>query len=127
ACSFDLDPTPTPVATPTAITFDPGDVAVGTLLDDASSAWVDVESWTVETRVESSGEGSGDGTVSLSRERVILPNERHTLTMNGETVVTEEITTGDTIYMRGTLVSSSIYPDVDAETWIAFTPDQAPE
>ncbi|HEV2128345.1 MAG TPA: hypothetical protein VGR22_06995, partial [Thermomicrobiales bacterium] len=77
--------------------------------------------------VETQSVGSGDPPVSVTTDRVILPDKRHTLTTNSDTVVTEEIMIGDTIYMRGTLVSSSIYPSLDPETWISFSPEQAPE
>jgi hypothetical protein len=62
----------------------------------------------------------------VAKETVVLPRDRHVVTTNGDTVVAEEIATGGRIYMRGTLVTSSIYPEVDADTWISFTPDQAP-
>lgn len=124
ACSFDdtIEPEPTPE--PTAVTFDPGDEAVGTLVDRGRPAWEQVDAWTAETRGDTSA--TEGGISSSTTTTVILPDQRHVLTMNGETVVTEEIVRDGTIYMRGTLVSSSIYPDVDAETWISFTPDQVP-
>jgi len=122
ACSFDDTLETKPTVAPTAVTFGPDDVAVGTLLDEGATAWKEVDAWTAETRSE-----AGDGGVSSSTtETVILPDQRRILTMNGETVVTEEISLDGTIYMRGALVSSSIYPGIDAETWIRFTPDQAP-
>lgn len=124
ACSFDdsLEPKPTPE--PTAVTFDPGDEAVGALIDRGRPAWEQVNAWTAETRGETSA--TEGGVSSTTTTTVILPDQRHILTMNGETVVTEEIVLDGTIYMRGTLVSSSIYPAADAETWIRFTPDQVP-
>jgi hypothetical protein len=123
ACSFDDTIEPKPTAAPTAVTFGPDDVAVGTLLDEGATAWKGVEAWTAETRSE-----AGDGGVSsTTTETVIPPDQRRILTMNGETVVTEELAIDGTIYMRGTLVSSAIYPGIDSETWIRFTPDQAPE
>ncbi len=124
-CSYDSTLEPKPTATATAIAFGPTDIAVGSLLSDASAAWDGVEAWTVETRTETSSDGSS-ATTSVARETVLLPNDRHVVTTNGDTVVAEEIATGGTIYMRGTLVTSSIYPEVDADTWISFTPDQAP-
>ena len=125
ACSFgdSLEPEPTPA--PTAVTFQPGDEAVGTLVDRGLPAWEQVDSWTAETRGDTSANEGGIS--STTTTTVIPPDQRHVLTMNGDTVVTEEIVRGDTIYMRGTLVSSSIYPAVDAETWISFTADQVPE
>lgn len=125
ACTFgdSLEPEPTPE--PTAVTFKPGDEAVGTIVDRGRPAWAEVDAWTVETRGDTSA--TEGGISSTTTTTVILPDQRHVLTMNGDTVVTEEIVLGDTIYMRGTLVSSSIYPGVDAETWISFTPDQVPE
>lgn len=123
ACSADtLEPEPT--ATPTAVAFDPGDVAVGTLIDDALPSWREVGAWTSKTRGDTSA--TEGGISSSTTTTVIPPDQRHVLTMNGETVVTEEIVLDGTIYMRGTLVASSIYPSVDAETWISFTPDQVP-
>ena len=123
ACSFDsLDPEPTPE--PTAVTFGPDDEAVGTLIDRGRPAWEGVDAWTAETRGDSSA--TEGGVSSTTTTTVILPDQRHVLTMNGETVVTEEIVRDGTIYMRGTLVSSSIYPSADPETWIRFTPDQVP-
>lgn len=125
ACTFgeSLEPEPTPE--PTAVTFQPGDEAVGAVVDRGRAAWDEVAAWTAETRGDtSSTEG---GISSTTTTTVILPDQRHVLTMNGDTVVTEEIVLGDTIYMRGTLVSSSIYPTVDAETWISFSPDRVPE
>jgi hypothetical protein len=125
ACSFGDSLEPEPTATPTAVTFNPGDVAVGTLVDDAHPAWEVVDAWTAETRGDTSAtEGGISSTTTVT---VILPDQRHVLTMNGETVVTEEIVLDGTIYMRGTLVSSAIYPAVDAESWISFSPDQVPE
>ena len=126
-CSVDMESTPAPTATATAVTFGPNDVAVGTLLNDGSAAWDEVEAWVEESRVETQSAGSGDPPTSVSTDRVILPGERHALTTNGETVVTEEILVDGTVYMRGTLVTSSIYPEAEAETWIRFTPDQVPE
>jgi hypothetical protein len=124
ACSADsLEPEPT--ATPTAVAFEPGDVAVGTLVDDALPSWREVDAWTSETRGDTSA--TEGGISSTTTTTVILPGQRHILTMNGETIVTDEIVLDGTIYMRGTLVSSSIYPAVDADTWISFTPDQVPE
>lgn len=125
-CTLEDDLEPEPTATATAVTFGPNDIAVGTLIDQSSTAWEDVDAWQSETRIESPGGGASAAAPSVSSERVILPNERHVLNMNGETVVSEEIATGGMMYMRGTLVTSSIYPDVDAETWISFSPDQAP-
>lgn len=127
ACSIDLEATPEPTATATAIAFGPNDVPVGTLLNESSAAWDEVDAWVEESRVESQSTGAGDPPASVATDRVILPDQRHVLTTNGETVVTEEIAVGDIIYMRGTLVSSSIYPEVDQETWISFSPEQAPE
>lgn len=124
ACSFgdSLEPEPTPE--PTAVSFGPGDEAVGTLIDRGRPAWEEVEAWTAETRGDTSA--TEGGISSSTTTTVILPDQRHVRTLNDETVVTEEIVLGDTIYMRGTLVSSSIYPSVDADTWIRFTPDQVP-
>lgn len=124
ACTFgdSLEPDPTPE--PTAVTFQPGDEAVGTLVDRGRPAWTEVQAWTAETQGDTSA--AEGGVSSTTTTTVILPDQRHVLTMNGDTVVTEEIVIGDTVYMRGTLVSSSIYPNVDAETWISFTPDQVP-
>jgi hypothetical protein len=124
-CSYESTLESEPTATATAVTFGPTDIAVGSLLDDASAAWDGIKTWTVETRTEASGDGSTT-TTSVAKETVVLPNERHVVTTNGDTVVAEEIATGGRIYMRGTLVTSSIYPEVDADTWISFTPDQAP-
>lgn len=126
ACTIDDDPEPRATATPTAVTFGPDDVAVGTLLNESSAAWDGVEAWIVETRIESPDTGSGNAATSVSTERVTVSGNRHVLNMTGETLVSEEITTGGTIYMRGSLVSSSIYPDVDESTWISFTADQVP-
>ena len=125
ACSFGDSLEPEPTAAPTAVTFGPDDVAVGTLIDEGRPAWEAVEAWTAETRGDTSA--TEGGISSTTTATVILPDQRHVLTMNGETVVTEEIVRDGTIYMRGTLVSSSIYPAVDAETWIRFTADQVPE
>ncbi len=124
ACSFgdSLEPEPTPE--PTAVTFEPGDEAVGTLIDRGRPAWEQVDSWVAETRGDTSA--TEGGISSSTTTTVILPDQRHVRTLNGETVVTEEIVLDGTIYMRGTLVSSSIFPTVDAETWIRFTPDQVP-
>lgn len=127
ACTLDMEVEPTATAAPTAIVFEPGDVAVGDLIDDSRAAWQGVEAWTSETRIDSPDSAEGVGTSSAVSERIVLPDSRHVMSMNGETVVTEEIVVDGRIYMRGTLVSSSIYPDVDAETWISFTPEQAPE
>lgn len=125
-CTLDSDLEPDPTATPTAVTFGPDDVAVGTLLEQSSSAWDEVDAWTVETRIESPNTDSGTAASSVSTERVISSGERHVLNMTGENLVSEEISTAGRIYMRGTLVSSSIYPDVDDSTWISFTSDQVP-
>lgn len=124
ACSFDDSIEPKPTPEPTAITFDPGDEAVGTLIDRGRPAWEQVDAWTAETRGDTSA--TEGGVSSTTTTTVILPDQRHVLTMNGETVVTEEIVLDGTIYMRGTLVSSSVYPAVDADTWIRFTPTQVP-
>lgn len=124
-CSYDGTRTPQPTATATAVSFGPTDIAVGSLLTDASAAWDDVSAWTVETRTEGASDGTS-ATTSVAKETVVLPDERHIVTTNGDTVVAEEIATGGRIYMRGTLVPSSIYPEVDAHTWISFSPDQAP-
>ena len=125
ACSFgdSLEPEPTPE--PTAITFQPGDEPVGTIVDRGRPPWEQVDAWTAETRGDTSATEGGIN--STTTTTVILPDQRRVLTLNGDTVVAEEIVLGDTIYMRGTLVSSSIYPAVDAETWISFTPAQVPE
>lgn len=125
ACTFD-DVEPEPTATPTAVTFGPDDVAVGTLLNRSSAAWDSVEAWTVETRIESPETSSGSAADSVSTERVMATGERHVRNMNGENLVSEEISTGGTIFMRGSLVSSSIYTEVDSSTWISFTPDLVP-
>lgn len=125
ACTLDNGPGDDPTATPTAIAFSHDDVAVGNLLDEAEAAWSDVERWTSETRIESPSDGPA-ATESMTSEEVVLPGDRHIVSMNGDTVVSEEIIVDDTIYMRGTLVSSSIYPEVNAATWITFTPEQVP-
>lgn len=125
-CSVDLEPTPTPTATPTAITFGPGDVAVGTLLDRSRESWSDVSLWTSETRIDGPDESEGSGTESVTTEHIEPPNNRRVLTMNGETIASEEIVVGGTVYMRGTLVPASIYPSVDQSTWIAFDPAVVP-
>jgi hypothetical protein len=126
SCSLELDPDPTPTAAPTAVVFGPNDIVVDTLLDDSLAAWKSVTGWTSETSIDSPQGGSASGASTRIAEEMILPGDRHLLSMNGETVVTEEIVADGTLYMRGTLVSSSIYPAVDADTWITFTPDQVP-
>jgi hypothetical protein len=126
ACSFDtLEPEPT--ATPTAVAFEPGDVAVGTLIDDARASWESVDAWVAETRGDSTATEGDSGISSSTTETVVRPDRRRILTMNGDTVVTEEIVLDGRIYMRGTLVSSSIYPAAGPEEWISFTADQVPE
>ncbi|HYH11072.1 MAG TPA: hypothetical protein VD789_01865 [Thermomicrobiales bacterium] len=125
-CTLDDDTDPDPTAAPTAVTFGPDDVAVGTLLEESSAAWDGVDAWTVETRIESPGSGSGNAATSVSTERVAASGERQVRNMTGENLVSEEIFVGGRIYMRGTLVSSSIYPEVDDKTWISFTSDQVP-
>lgn len=127
-CTVDLESTPEPTATATAITFDPEDVAVGELLDEATASWDSVDAWVSETRIETPSSGSGEAaSTSESTERVILPGDRYVLTTNGDTIVSEEIAVGGRIYMRGALVTSSIYPDAAPDEWIAFTPDLVPE
>lgn len=125
-CTIDDEVEPEATPSATAVSFGPDDVAVGTLLDDSRSAWDEVERWTSETRIESPGEGASVAASSVTSEQVVLPNDRRIVNMSGETMVSEEIFTNGTIYMRGTLVSASIYPDVDATTWISFTPDVVP-
>lgn len=125
-CSLDTESTRDPTATPTAVTFGPDDVAVGVLLDRSQQAWDAVDSWTSETRIDGPDTSESSGTASVTTERVVLPNNRQILTTNGETIVSEEIIVDGTIYMRGTLVSTSIYPEASEETWISFSPDQAP-
>jgi hypothetical protein len=125
-CIDALDSTPRPTATVTVASPGPDDIPVGTLLDDHSVAWEGVEGWVSEARIQTLGDGSSESTASVSMERVNLPSQRHILTTNGDTVVSEEVVVDGTVYMRGAMVSSSIYPDVDAETWISFTPELAP-
>lgn len=126
ACTIDDDVEPTPTAAPTAVTFGPDDIAVGTLLNESSASWDSVEAWTVETRIESPDAESSTASTTVSTERVTAAGDRHVLNMTGENLVSEEISTGGNVYMRGSLVSSSIYPDVDDSTWISFTADQVP-
>jgi hypothetical protein len=126
ACSVDLDPTPEPAASATAVSFGPDDVPVGSLIDTSATAWESVDAWTSEMRIDSPESTDASGSSSATTEQVMLPGDRHVLSMNGETVVTEEIVVDGRVYMRGTLVSSAIYPAVDAETWITFDPDQVP-
>lgn len=124
-CTVDLDADPTPTAGPTAVVFGPNDVAVGGLVDEGREAWESVDAWTAETRIDSAEAAEGSAS-SATTERVILPGSRHVLTTNNETVVTEEIVVDGRVYMRGTLVSSSIYPDASPETWITFSADIVP-
>lgn len=126
ACSFDTDPDPTPTPAPTPVVFGPDDVAVGDLIDESRDAWTAVDAWSTRMLIDAADSDNASATSSSTIERVILPGDRYVQTMNGDTVVTEEIVVDGTISMRGTLVSSSIYPEVDAETWITFTPDQVP-
>ncbi len=125
-CTGNLHSTSRPTATVTVASPGPNDIPVGTLLEDHSVAWESVEAWISETRIQSLGDGSSESTASISTERVNLPSQRHVLTTNGDTVVSEEVVVDDIVFMRGTLVSSSIYPEVDAETWISFSPELAP-
>ena len=126
ACSLEGGTAPEPTATSVAISFGPNDKAVGTLIDESQAAWDEVERWTSETRIESPSDGSSIAEPSVTTEEVVLPNNRHILNMSGENVVSEETIINGMIYMRGPLVSSSIYPDVDEETWISFSPEQVP-
>jgi hypothetical protein len=127
ACSFDDSIEPDPTATPTAVAFEPGDIAVGSLIDTSREAWGTVETWTSESRDASAAADSGTATTSTTSETLQGPDARHVVSMNGDTVVAEEIVLDGRIYMRGTMVSSSVYPDVNADAWISFTPDQVPE
>ena len=126
ACSPEGDTAPEPTATSVAISFGPNDTAVGTLINESQVAWAEVERWTSETRIEASSDGSAIAEPSVTTEEVVLPNNRHILNMNGENVVSEETIVNGMIYVRGPLVSSSIFPGVDAETWISFSPNQVP-
>lgn len=125
-CMDGLDSTPRPTATVTVATPGPNDIPVAKLLDDHIAAWESVEAWVSETRIQSLGDGSSESTASISTERVSPPSQRHVLTTNGDAVVSEEVVDDGIVYMRGTLISTSIYPDVDAETWISFSPELAP-
>lgn len=126
ACSIDTSTTPDPTATPTAITFGPNDVAVGELLDRSRSAWQDVTAWSSEARIDGPDKSENSGTESVTTEQVVLPSARRVLSMNGETIASEEIVVDGTVYMRGTIVPASIYPGVDQATWISFIPEQVP-
>lgn len=125
-CGLDLDPDPTPTAAPTEVTFGPDDIAVGELLDRSEEAWTDVEGWSTEARTEQLDASGSGGAAAITTEEVLLPSTRRVLSTNEETVVSEEIVINGMIYMRGTLVTASIYPDVDADTWIMFAPDTVP-
>ncbi len=125
-CSVDLDPDPTPTVAPTEITFGPDDIAVGILLDRSREAWAEVDGWSSEARTEQVDASESGGASTITTEEVLLPSTRRVLSTTAETVVSEEIAIGGMIYMRGTRVSGSIFPDVDADTWIAFAPDAAP-
>ncbi|HEV2128383.1 MAG TPA: hypothetical protein VGR22_07190, partial [Thermomicrobiales bacterium] len=98
-CRLDLNADPEPTATPTAVSFGPNDMPVGTLLNEASVAWDEVDAWVEESRVETQSVAAGGPPASVTTDRVILPDQRHTLTTNGDTLVSEEIVIGDTIYM----------------------------
>lgn len=125
-CSVDLERDPAPTAAPTAITFGPDDVAVGELLDRSRSAWSTLEGWSSEARTEQLDASESGAGSTVTVEQVQLPSKRRVLSSTGETVVSEELAIDGTIYMRGSLVTSSIYPDVDPDTWIVFTPDNVP-
>lgn len=126
SCRADLDPDPTPTAASTEITFGPNDVAVGTLLDRAADAWTTVEGWSAEARVEQLDASESGGGSTVITEQVLLPATRRVLNTTEETIVSEEISIDGQIYMRGTLVPASIYPEVDADTWITFSPEDVP-
>jgi len=125
-CSVDLERDPIPTAAPTAITFGPNDVAVGELLDRSRAAWSTLDGWTSEARTEqldASESGSGS---TVTVEQVLLPSTRRVVSSTDDTVVSEELAIDGTIYMRGSLVTSSIYPAVGPDTWISFSPEVAP-
>lgn len=122
-CGLDLDPDPTPTAAPTEVTFGPDDIAVGELLDRSEEAWTDVEGWSTEARTEQLDASGSGGASAVTTEEVLLPSARRVLSTNEETIVSEEIVVDGMVYMRGTLVTASIYPDVDADTWIMFSLD----
>lgn len=125
-CSVDLERDPTPTVAPTEITFGPNDVAVGTLLDRSAEAWSSVEGWSTESRVEQLDASESAVGANITTEEVLLPSTRRVLNTTEKTIVSEEIAIDGMIYMRGTLVPASIYPDVDANTWIVFSPDIVP-
>ena len=125
-CGLDLDPDPTPTAAPTEVTFGPDDIAVGELLDRSEEAWEGIDGWSTETRTEQPNASQSGGASAVTTEDVLLPSTRRVLSTNEETIVSEEIAIYGMIYMRGTLVTTSIYPDVDADTWIMFSPEEVP-
>lgn len=125
-CGLDLDPDPTPTAAPTEITFGPDDIAVGELLDRSEEAWEEVDGWSSETRAEQPDASESGGAAAVTTEEVLLSGTRRVLSANEETIVSEEIVIGGLVYMRGTLITASIYPDVDPDTWIMFSPEAVP-
>jgi len=121
------DATPVPTAPPTyAPTLQPGATSVGNLLTAMDAAWNNAASMrTTYWETDAGLAATPPPAASLTIEEVVRPSSRHVVQVVNGVVIDEQIVVDGRIFMKGSLVPTTIAPMVDTNTWVEVDPAAA--
>lgn len=119
----DPEPTPSDATVTPPPTLAPGQVAVGSIIDQAASAWPAIDSARI-TYVSGPTGTAIEQSPNRTIEEVIPPASRRVVTVTGGSVTDEQLIVDGRIFMRGSFVASAVAPGVSPAAWVTIDPTQ---
>lgn len=111
-------------------TAEPGELAVGELLERVDAAWPDVTSMRMSSTsgpVPTDDPATATAGTMVTYEEWTAPNNRRIVEETDDGIINEQLFVDGRVFMWGLFVVTSVAPEVGPTTWVTIDPSVIPQ